>query len=360
MTDYQLGNRLRVTLFGQSHAPGVGAVIEGLPAGMRPDWAEIAAFMQRRAPGKNALSSARREADAPEIVSGLNEEGCTCGAPLCALIRNGDARRRDYAALRDTPRPGHADYAAWLKYGEHWDASGGGQFSGRMTAPLCFAGALCLQILRKKGVEIAAHISRVGDIWDDAPDPVHPRLPLYAPGAFPTLNAEKGAAMQAAISAAARQGDSLGGAVRCVVTGVAGGLGGPLFGGLESRLAAALFAIPAVKGVEFGAGFSVAGMYGSENNDAFRLEAHQIRTVTNNAGGILGGVSTGMPLIFQCALKPTPSIGKEQQTVNLRTGEETTVRIQGRHDPCVVPRAVPVVEAMAALVLCDLILQEGK
>ena len=166
--------------------------------------------------------------------------------------------------------------------------------------------------------------------------------------------------MQAAISAAARQGDSLGGAVRCVVTGVAGGLGGPLFGGLESRLAAALFAIPAVKGVEFGAGFSVAGMRGSENNDAFRLEAHQIRTVTNNAGGILGGVSTGMPLIFQCALKPTPSIGKEQQTVNLRTGEETTVRIQGRHDPCVVPRAVPVVEAMAALVLCDLILQEGK
>ena len=354
-----IGENLRLSIFGQSHSAAIGVTIEGIPAGNELDLQALSQFLARRAPGRSSLSTPRKEADEPEFLSGL-VGNVTCGAPLCALIRNGDARRRDYAALRDTPRPGHADYAAWLKYGEHWDASGGGQFSGRMTAPLCFAGALCLQILRKKGVEIAAHISRVGDIWDDAPDPVYPRLPLYAPGAFPTLNAEKGAAMQAAISAAARQGDSLGGAVRCVVTGVAGGLGGPLFGGLESRLAAALFAIPAVKGVEFGAGFSVAGMRGSENNDSFRLEAHQIRTVTNNAGGILGGVSTGMPLIFQCALKPTPSIGKEQQTVNLRTGEETTVRIQGRHDPCVVPRAVPVVEAMAALVLCDLILQEGK
>lgn len=360
MTDYQLGDRLRVTLFGQSHAPGIGVTVDGLPAGMRPDWAEIAAFMRRRAPGAGALSSARREPDAPEILSGLDAAGYTCGAPLCALIRNADARREDYASLRDTPRPGHADYAAYLKYGEHWDASGGGQFSGRMTAPLCFAGALCMQLLRERGVEIAAHIARVGDILDDAPDPVHPHLPLYAPGAFPTLSAERGAAMQAAILAAARQGDSLGGAVRCIVTGVPGGLGGPLFGGLESRLAAALFAIPAVKGVEFGAGFGAAGMRGSENNDAFCLEDNRIRTATNNAGGILGGISTGMPLIFQCALKPTPSIGLEQRTVNLRTREETALRIQGRHDPCVVPRAVPVVEAAAALVLCDLILQEEK
>lgn len=352
-----IGDRLRVTVFGQSHAPGIGAVIEGYPAGRSIDWDAVSAFMARRAPGQNAYSTTRKEMDIPEILSGLNDQGHTCGAPICALIRNQNTRSGDYASLRYTPRPGHADFAAHLKWGEDWDVRGGGPFSGRMTAPLCFAGALCLQYLREKGVEIAAHIARVGKVEDALPDFIAPRFPLYAPGAFPVIDQTQGEAMRREIEEARQAGDSVGGVVRCLVTGLPGGLGGPLFDGLEGRLAAGLFAIPAVKGVEFGAGFEAACRHGSENNDAFCLEEGAVRTKTNAHGGILGGISTGMPIYFSVAFKPTPSIARAQQSVNLQSMEETELTVGGRHDPCVVPRAVPVVEAVAAIVLTDLILQ---
>lgn len=357
MSGNSTGEKLRVTVFGQSHAPGIGAVVEGYPAGRAIDWDAVAAFMKRRAPGQNAYSTARKEPDQPEILSGLNEKGLTCGAPICALIRNQDAKSGDYEGLRFVPRPGHADFAAYLREGEHWDVRGGGPFSGRMTAPICFAGALCLQWLSEQGVQIAAHIAEIAGIADAVPDFVRPALPLYAPGAFPVIDPARGEAMRRAIEEARLAGDSVGGVIRCVVTGLPGGLGGPLFAGLEGRLAAALFAIPAVKGVEFGAGFAAARLRGSENNDAYCLENGAVRTETNRCGGILGGITDGMPLVFSLAMKPTPSIARPQRSVDLKTMEETTLAVRGRHDPCVAPRAVPVAEAMAALVLMDLMMQ---
>ena len=357
MTDYSLGERLKITVFGQSHAPGIGVVLEGYPAGRRIDWEQVSAFMARRAPGQNAWSTPRKEADQPEILSGLNEDGLTCGAPLCALIRNQNAHSGDYDLLRQMPRPGHADFAARIKYGDSWDLRGGGQFSGRMTAPICFAGALAMQLLAEKGVKIAAHIARIGETEDRCPDLCHPVLPLYAPGDFPVVDAAQGEKMRREVEKARQAGDSVGGVVRCLAVGVPPGLGGPLFGGLESRLAAALFGIPAVKGVEFGEGFHAAALKGSQNNDPFCREGEEVKTQSNHHGGILGGISTGMPLYFCVAFKPTPSIALPQQSVRWDTMEESALRVGGRHDPCVVPRAVPVVEAAAALVLADLMLE---
>lgn len=353
MPDFSIGERFKVTLFGQSHGPSVGCVMEGFPAGVAPDWDRISAFMARRAPGQDAWSTPRKEADQPEILSGLNENGQTCGAPITAVIRNGNTHSKDYEALRSTPRPGHADYTAYCKYGDAWDGRGGGQFSARLTAPLCFAGALAKQVLDEKGIAIAAHISRVGTVEDASPDPVNPAFPFYAPGAFPVIDAEKGEAMKAEIETARQRGDSVDGAVECFVTGLPAGLGGPYFGGLEGKLAQALFGIPALKGVQFGD----TRHLGSENNDAFCVENGAVRTTTNHCGGILGGITTGMPVYFTVSFKPTPSISLPQQSVNLRTMAETTLTVQGRHDPCVVPRAVPVVEAAAAIVLLDMILQ---
>ena len=353
MADFTLGDKLKTTLFGQSHGPAVGCVIEGFPEGFTPDWEKIGAFMARRAPGQNAWSTPRKEADRPEILSGLNENGQTCGASITAVIRNSNTHSADYAALRDVPRPGHADYTARIKYGEAWDGRGGGQFSARLTAPLCFAGALAKQALEEKGVFIAAHIARVGSAEDAAPDPVRPALPLYGDGEFPVVDPEKGEAMKAEIEAARQRGDSVGGAVQCFAIGLPAGLGGPYFGGLEGKLAQALFGIPAVKGIAFGD----TQACGSENNDAFCLKDGAVRTVTNRAGGILGGISNGMPVYFTVSFKPTPSIAKPQQSVNLQTMEETALTVRGRHDPCVVPRAVPVVEAVTAIVLMDAILQ---
>ncbi|MBQ9264697.1 MAG: chorismate synthase [Clostridia bacterium] len=357
MSDYSLGEKLKVTIFGQSHAPAIGCVIEGYPAGRAIDWAAVSAFMARRAPGQNAWSTPRKEADAPDILSGLNDQGLTCGAPIAAVIHNQNTRSGDYEHLRRVPRPGHADYAARLKYGDAFDVRGGGQFSARLTAPLCLAGALALQYLNDQGVQIAAHIAAIGGIEDAMPDPVHPVLPLYAPGTFPVIDAAQGEKMKVAIEKARQSGDSVGGVVRCLVTGLPGGLGGPLFGGVEGKIAQAIFGIPAVKGVAFGEGFGAASLRGSDNNDAYCIENGAVRTITNHAGGILGGITTGMPLYFTAAFKPTPSIARAQQSVNLETMEKTELTIQGRHDPCVVPRAVPVVEAVTALVLMDLILQ---
>ena len=353
MSDFSIGDKLRVTIFGQSHGPAVGCVIEGFPAGFSIDWDGVSAFMTRRAPGQNAWSTPRKEADRPEILSGLNERGETCGAPITAVIRNTDTKSGDYEALKATPRPGHADLTALLKYGTAWDNRGGGQFSARLTAPLCFAGALCIQLLAQKGVQIAAHIARIGGIKDAVPDTVHPVLPLYKAGDFPVTDPKQGEAMKREIEEARQAGDSVDGAVRCIITGIKSGLGGPYFGGLEGKLAQALFGIPAVKGVQFGDTQS----HGSENNDAYCLNdalPSGVGTATNHCGGILGGITNGMPIHFTVSFKPTPSIARPQETVNIQTMQETTITVPGRHDPCVVPRAVPVVEAVTALVLTDL------
>lgn len=351
-----LGNHFSVHLFGQSHAPSVGAVIEGLPAGFRPDWNRVQSFMARRAPGNSALSTARKEADLPEILSGLNEHGETCGAPLAIRIVNGDHHSGDYEQLKSTPRPGHADAAAFLKYNGHHDLRGGGQFSGRLTAPLCFAGALALQLLEAKGICVKAHISEIAGIRDNAPDPSHPDLSSISEEGLAVVSANAGKKMEEAILNARNNCDSVGGIIECFATGLPAGLGDPMFEGVENQLAQALFGIPGVKGVEFGTGFDAAKMKGSEHNDAFMFENGTLKTETNHHGGILGGITTGMPLIVRMAVKPTPSIAKAQKSVNLLTKESASLSVSGRHDPCIVPRAVPVMEAAVACVIYDLLL----
>ena len=347
------GSALRITIFGQSHAPAIGVCMEGFPAGFSPDFDELDAFLARRAPGQGAHTTARREPDRPEFLAGL-AGGHTCGAPLTAVLPNGDAHPADYAGLEDTPRPSHADYPAAVKYHGAQAASGGGHFSGRLTAPLCVAGGLCLQLLAAQGVEIFAHIAQIGSIPDRAFDPLAPERPGSG---FPVLDTAAGEAMRAEIAAAAAAGDSVGGVVEVAAFGVPVGLGEPMFGGMENRLAQALFAIPAVKGAEFGSGFAGAALRGSENNDPYCMENGAVHTRTNHAGGILGGLSTGMPIVFRAAFKPTPSIALPQQTVRLSDGAPVTLELRGRHDPCIVPRAVPCVEAAAALAVLDAALE---
>ena len=350
-----LGERCRLTIFGQSHSPMIGGVIEGLPAGITPDMAFIRAFMARRAPG-GALSTARKEADEPEIVSGLNEWGRTCGAPLAFLIRNGDHRSRDYAQLRDMPRPGHADYTAWVKFGGENDIRGGGQFSGRLTAPLCFAGALALRLLQDEGVRVKARALKIAGIRDADMDPVRPDLDAIADGRLPCLDPDAARRMAEAIEAARAEGDSVGGVVECYAAGVPAGLGDPMFDGVENRLARALFGIPAVRGVEFGLGFAAADMRGSAHNDPFRMDGDAVTTASNRHGGALGGITSGMPVVVRAAFKPTPSIARPQPAVSLSRRADATLTVEGRHDPCVVPRAVPVVEAAVAFTLYDMML----
>ena len=352
-----LGEHIHVSVFGQSHSPAIGVVVDGLPAGERVDMEELGHFLKRRAPGQNATSTPRKEADLPQFLSGLVDD-VTCGAPLAALIENTNTRSQDYAQLRDKPRPGHADFTAQVKYGGFQDVAGGGHFSGRLTAPLCIAGGICLQILKRRGIEVAAHIASVAGEADRPFDPMGEGVETMeklkrAP--FPVLDEKAGERMRKVILQAKEEGDSVGGIVECLVTGVPAGLGDPMFGGMENRLAAALFGIPAVKGVEFGAGFGVATMRGSENNDPFTVKNGKVVTQTNHAGGILGGITNGMPLVFRLAFKPTPSIAKQQQTVSLSKNQVEELVVTGRHDPCIVPRAVPVVEAVTALVLSDLL-----
>ena len=348
------GENLHLTIFGQSHSPAIGVTVEGLPAGLPIDMAALQAFLDRRAPGRDKNSTTRREPDMPEFLSGLTGN-VTCGAPLTAIIRNTNTRSGDYSELAHKPRPGHADYTAWVKYGESRDYAGGGHFSGRLTAPLCIAGGICLQLLEKEGITVRARIRAVADVTDDAP--------FTAPVShkpFPTVSDEAGDAMQQRIAAAKAESDSVGGVVECIVDGLPAGLGDPMFDGMENRIAAAVFGIPAVKGVEFGDGFEAAKLRGSENNDPFCMENGQVITATNHCGGILGGITNGMPLILRAAFKPTPSIGTEQNTVDLRTGENTTLTVHGRHDPCIVHRAVPCVEAAAAIAVYDALLQRKK
>lgn len=352
--------RLTVSIFGQSHSPGIGVVIDGLPAGEPVDLDELQGFLNRRAPGRQDWSTPRKEEDLPEILSGLSQ-GRTNGAPLAAFIRNKNTRSQDYDQLRDIPRPGHADFTAQMKYGGFQDVAGGGHFSGRLTAPLCVAGGICLQLLRRRGIAIGAHIAAIGGIEDDRFDPVSvtpAQLAAVTALEFPVLNGEAGEAMKALIEAARMDLDSVGGQIECAVVGLPTGLGDPMFDGMENRLARLLFAIPAVKGVEFGEGFGVAALRGSQNNDPFYWDGDQVKTRTNRHGGILGGITSGMPLLFQAAVKPTPSIGREQDSVSLTRRENTKLTIHGRHDPCIVPRAVPCMEAAAALAVCDALLEQ--
>lgn len=355
-----LGNKLKVTIFGQSHAAAIGCVIDGLPAGFAPDMERVAAFMARRAPGRNPWSTPRKESDTPEILSGL-VGGRTCGAPVAMVIRNSDQHSKDYSGLKRTPRPSHADYTAVIKYGDDYDVRGGGQFSGRLTAPLCFAGALAIQLLERRGIAVAAHIDRIAGVSDEPPDFAavsREALEALLKKPFPVFSDEAGMRMRQAVEAARMDCDSVGGVIRCFAVGLPAGIGEPMFDGVENRLAYALFGIPAVRGVSFGAGFDAAGMRGSEHNDPFVMEGDRVAVRTNRAGGVLGGITSGMPLVVNVAVKPTASIAQRQDTVDLQTKENTSLVIHGRHDPCIVPRAVPVVEAVTALTVLDMMMED--
>ena len=323
------GENITLELYGSSHGPLVGMRFMNVPAGKKIDASELEKFLDRRKPGKAPLTSARKEADEPEFLKGLDADGVTTGETIEAIIRNTDERSADYDRYHDTPRPGHADYTAFVKYFGQADMKGGGQFSGRMTAPLSIAGGIAKQILAEEGIGINAEIASIGGIGKD---PVK---------------------MREAVEKAASEGDSIGGVISCTIENLFPGVGGPLFEGLEGRVASIVFAIPGVKGVEFGEGFRAATLKGSENNDAFVMTEDGIRTKTNHAGGILGGISDGMPVVFNVAVKPTPSIAKTQETVHLSTGESAEISVTGRHDPSIVFRAVPVVEAAAAIALLD-------
>lgn len=355
----EFGNLLKISLFGESHGPAVGVLIDGLPAGEAIDLAGLQASLDRRRPGKGPLSTARREPDRPRFLSGITG-GRTNGSPLCALIENSDARSSDYAALADRPRPGHADYTARVRWRGWADGRGGGHLSGRLTAPLCLAGAIAQQILARRKIYTGAHLAAVAGIYDE-PFPLLPAPELFAAIAakdFPVIDGQKGRQMAERIAEAAAQADSVGGIIECAAVGLPAGLGSPHFGGVENRLAAALYGIPAVKGLEFGAGFESAALRGSQNNDPFFIdEGGMVRTATNNCGGILGGITNGMPLLLRVAIKPTPSIGIAQQTVDLSRREAAALIVKGRHDPCIAHRAVPVVEAVTAAVLLDMIME---
>ena len=348
------GENLKLSIFGQSHGPAIGMTLDGIPAGLPVDLEKLQQFLNRRAPGQHDWSTPRKEADRPEFLGGILD-GFTCGAPIAAVIYNQNSRSGDYENLKDCPRPGHADYTAQIKYGGFQDAAGGGHFSGRLTAPLCIAGGLCKQWLEEMGVQIGAHIVQIGLMEGEYFNLLNPELDRIGT-LFPTLTNEAAEEMQKTIAKAKASRDSVGGIIECAITGLPAGLGEPMFGGVESRIAQIVYGIPAVKAVEFGQGNSFAIACGSLSNDSFTFENGEVKTLSNNCGGILGGITSGMPVVFNATIKPTPTISKPQQTVNLKTGEATTIEIKGRHDPCIVPRAVPVVEAAAAIAVYDLIL----
>ncbi len=355
------GENIKVSIFGQSHGGAIGVVVEGLPWGFTPDLEKLSAFCARRAPG-GKLSTARKEADAFEVLSGL-ADGHTCGAPLAMIIRNTDTKSRDYSELFDKPRPGHADFAAQAKFWGYQDVAGGGHFSGRLTAPLCMAGGLAMQILESRGVYVGAHALSIGSVHDAPFDPVRVDKQALDARTFAPITVNDLAvlpAMEREILSAKENLDSVGGCIECAVVGAPAGWGDPMFLGMENRIAQIVFGIPAVKGIEFGAGFGVCAMHGSENNDPYAMENGKAVPVTNNAGGILGGITTGAPIIFRAAIKPTPSIAQQQQSVSLSAGENTPLSIHGRHDPCIVHRAIPCVEAAAALAVLDAALSQDK
>lgn len=403
------GKNLVVSIFGQSHSEAIGIVIDGLPAGFEIDMDELQEFMNRRAPGRSKNATQRKEADKPEFLSGLFD-GLTCGAPLAAIIRNKDVRSQDYDQIDEMPRPGHADLTARIKYNGFEDYRGGGHFSGRLTAPLCIAGGIAIQFLREEGIEFSSKIVELGGVdlrpfydaenssanCSEGEGQVKKKLSMLnskktAATKKTTKKAEKNVqdVIDELISSAKKEGDSIGGIVECRITGVPAGIGDPMFDGVENRISQAVFGIPAIKGIEFGAGFDAARMKGSENNDAYLMDDVSpdgassndmsmndvsldegvpydqelgitgrggIITKTNNAGGILGGITNGQDIVFRVAVKPTPSIAKEQDTINYFTGENAKIKVKGRHDPCIVPRVLPCLEAAAAIVVLDYML----
>ena len=352
------GNKLKVTVFGESHAEAIGVTVDGLPAGTPVNEAYIQSLLDLRAPGKSDTATRRKEPDKAEFLSGV-KDGYTCGGSVAAIIRNTDTRSGDYASLEGKPRPSHADYPAMVKYGNAIDRRGGGQFSGRLTAPLVIAGGIVLPLLEQKGIRIAAHIASVGNVSDTAFDTLDDQPELMQKlntMPFAVIDENAGESMRSCIRAAAAEGDSVGGTIECKVTGLPVGTGSPMFDGIENAVSRAVFAVPAVKGIEFGVGFDGVALHGSEYNDAYYYDKNgNVRTRTNHAGGICGGMATGMPVIFRVCVKPTPSISREQDTVDMNAHENSKIIIHGRHDPCIVPRAVSVIRAVTALALYEFI-----
>ena len=351
-----MGERIKLTIFGESHGPSIGVVMDGLPAGVELDLAAIEKEMKRRAPGSSKLATPRKEADSFTLESGFFN-GKTTGMALCARIANTNAHSRDYSKMKEVMRPGHGDYPGYVKFHGCNDYRGGGTFSGRLTAPLVFAGAVAKQLLAQKGVTVGAHVAALAGIKDKRFNPLGETaetLRSMAEETLPVLDAAVREPMAQAVTAAQKEKDSVGGLIECMAIGLPVGLGEPYFDSVESRLSHALFSVPAVKGIAFGDGFGLAEMQGSEANDPMEYKDGKVVCTTNHNGGVTGGISNGMPLVFTLVIKPTPSIGKTQHTVNVVTKEDTTIEVTGRHDPCILPRAIPVVEAVTAWTLLDL------
>ncbi len=356
------GKNFKLTVFGESHSRGIGGVIDDLPAGIPVDTEGIERMLARRATGMSAITTARKEPDRPEILSGVFN-GKTTGTPLAFVIYNSDQHSADYSNLAENARPGHADYSGFVRYGGNNDYRGGGHFSGRLTAPIVFAGGLATGFLEGRGIYCAVHIKSIMDIEDEGPDIetlTYEQAKAVKDKLFPTFSDEKGRLMYDRAMEAKNSLDSVGGVIECSIAGLPAGLGDPIFGAFESRLAELLYAVPAVKGVEFGAGFGITKMTGSAANDEFYMDGGRVRTKTNNNGGINGGITNGMPVVFRVAVKPTPSISRPQSTVNFKTATDTELVIKGRHDACIVPRAVPVIESCAALCAMDFLLGGKK
>ncbi len=358
----EIGSVIKTTVFGESHGPAVGAVMDAPPAGYPIDMQALSVQMKRRAPGTDPTSTARKESDAPQILSGLLEN-VTTGAPLALIIQNTDTRSHNYNNIADRPRPSHADYAASVRFGGFNDVRGGGNFSARLTAPLVAAGSIARQILAKNGITVGGHVLKIGDVCDTPFDPVNVNQELLDSlntQYFSVISDEKKQQMYTKIAEVKSQGDSIGGVVEIAVTGLGAGVGSPTSRGIENVLSAAVFCVPAVKGIEFGLGFGYTHTTGSLANDSMYYDGDTVKCRTNNCGGITGGITNGMPLVLRAALKPTPSIAKTQQTVNLKTGQNDTLAIEGRHDPCIVPRALPAIEAAVCLALLDILAEVQK
>lgn len=352
------GNKVKVTVFGASHAKEIGVDIEGLEKGFELNMDSVLCQMKRRAPGRSKYATPRKEPDLPIITQGaLNN--ITTGETLKMIIKNTNQHSKDYSSLKVCPRPGHADYTAFLKYNGELDMSGGGPFSGRLMAPVVFAGEICRQILNKNyGIDIVSHVAEIGGVKDLSFADTVIDKELYNKlkvDSFPTISENQKTKMQEAIEEAMKEKDSVGGIVECAVLNMPKGVGGPVFDGIESVISSAMFSIPACKGVEFGIGFDACRLRGSQNNDEFEFSNGEVVTKTNNCGGILGGISNGMPITFRVGFKPTPSISRVQNTVNLQTKENTTIEIVGRHDPCIVTRTAPIVEAMTAIAIINML-----
>ncbi len=350
------GNNIELSLFGESHGEAIGIVIGHLPAGVRLDMEQIHWHMKRRAPGQNKMSTPRQEKDEVHIVSGI-QDGITTGAPICAMIYNSNSHSKDYSELKVNMRPGHSDYPAYVKYHGYNDVRGGGHFSGRLTAPLVFAGSIARQILLQKGIRIGAHIKSIHDIQDTSfpVDIDESLLNQLSSKMYPTLDEQAFIKMQDEIEKARMAQDSVGGMIECAIINMPAGIGNPFFDSVEAHLSPLLFSIPAVKSVSFGSGEKITQMYGHEANDAYYYQGEHVKTKTNHNGGITGGITNGMPIVFQVGIKPTPSISKLQDTINVQTKTNTQIQVKGRHDPCIVPRAVVVVESMAALAILDML-----